>query len=68
MTKPATPPTIPPTRTGVGGDPLPPDPAPELDVDEGAEPVLLGPPAPPTLAPVLEEMLELLDTGGTEGV
>ena len=51
MAAPATPPTMPPTRTGVGGVLLPPEPPPELDVGEGAVavavlPLLPTPPAP----------------------
>jgi hypothetical protein len=54
---PATPPTMPPTRTGVGGTLPPPEPPPELDVGEGgvAVAVLEVPLAPPAPRPVLEE-------------
>lgn len=61
MAAPATPPTIPPTRTGVGGVLLPPEPPPELDVGEGAVPVLLVPPTPPATVPVLEALPDTED-------
>ncbi len=56
MAAPATPPTMPPTRTGVGGVLLPPEPDPELDVGEGAVEVAVLPllPMPPAPTPVLE--------------
>ena len=58
---PATPPTTPPTTAGVFVEFWPPDPAPELAVDDGAEPVLLGPPTPPAAPPVLDAKLDGLD-------
>lgn len=58
---PATPPTIPPTRTGVGGVLLPPDPLPELVVGEGAAAVLPEPPTPPAPMPELEGPPEFED-------
>lgn len=54
MVRPATPPTIPPTSTGVGGALLPPVPPFELDVGEGAVAVFPGPPTPPGTPSVLE--------------
>ena len=58
--RPATPPTTPPTTAGVDTVSPPPEPAPELWVDEGAEPVPLAPPKPPpppaTTPAVLEEL------------
>lgn len=63
--KPATPPTTPPTTARVSTVLPPPDPAPELAVEEGAEPVLPGPvlpPKPPTAPLVVgEEVLDALD-------
>jgi hypothetical protein len=56
ITKPATPPTIPPTSTGVGGALLFPEPLPELGVDVAAVPVF-EPPMPPAPTPVLEATL-----------
>ena len=53
MAKPATPPTIPPTRSCVGGALLPPEPPFELDEGAGVGavlPVLPFPPAPAALA------------------
>lgn len=53
---PATPPTMPPTRIGVGGALLPPEPPSKLDVGEGpvAVAVLPMPTTPPVPGPVLE--------------
>ena len=51
---PATPPTIPPARTDVGGVLLPPEPPPDVDVGEAPVAVLLAPPAPPAPPEVLE--------------
>ena len=61
IARPASPPTTPPTTVEVGGVLLPPDPAPELAVDEGAVPVGLPevPLMPPGRTPVLELVLEL---------
>ena len=55
IAKPATPPTIPPTRSCVGGAPLPLPLEPTFEFDEGVEvgavlPELLFPPAPAALA------------------
>ena len=58
---PATPPTTPPTTARVSTG-LPLDLAPELAVEEGGEPVLPEPPAPPTAPPVGgEEVLDAVD-------
>ena len=51
--KPATPPTIPPTSTGVGGALSFPEPLRELEVGVAAVPVL-EPPMPPAPAPLLD--------------
>lgn len=51
---PASPPTTPPTTAGVLTGLLPPDPAPEVAEDDGAEAVLLGPPILPAIPPVLD--------------
>ena len=61
--RPATPPTTPPTTVGVDGVLLPPDPVPELAVDDGAGPVGLpeAPPMPPGKIPILELVLVALD-------
>ena len=45
---------MPPARTEAGGELLPPEPAPELDVDVGAVEVPLVPPTPPAPTPVLD--------------
>ena len=58
IARPATPPTTPPTTAGVEGAPVSLEPAPEVAVDEGANPVPLiplEPPMPPPMtAPVLD--------------
>ena len=54
--KPATPPTIPPTSTGVGGALSFPEPFRELEVGAAAVPVL-EPPMPPAPAPVFDAAL-----------
>lgn len=64
IVNPATPPTTPPTTVGVDGALLPPDPVPELAVDDGAVPVELLPlpsPMPPGTPPVLEVVLAELE-------
>ncbi len=52
--KPASPPTTPPTTAGVFIELPPPEPAPEVAEDDGAEAVLLEPPMPPITPPVLD--------------
>ncbi len=68
MVKPATPPTTPPTTVGVDGALLPPDPVPELAVDEGVVPVglPLTPPMPPGTIPALEVVLVALEDDRAE--
>ena len=58
MARPARPPTTPPTTAGVEGAAPPPEPAPELAVDEGAEPVPLATPDPPTPPPIAAVVLD----------
>lgn len=56
--RPASPPTTPPTTAGVLIElPPPPEPAPELAEDDGAEAVLPAPPMPPTAPPMLDAEL-----------
>lgn len=57
--RPATPPTTPPTRTGVLGELLLPDPVPA--VEDGAAPALVAEPIPPAPMPGLFELLATLD-------
>lgn len=57
--RPATPPTTPPTRTGVLGELLLPDPVPA--VEDGAAPALVAEPIPPAPTPGLFELLATLD-------
>lgn len=59
--KPANPPTTPPTTAGVFTEFPPPDPAPKLTEDVGAEAVPLGPPMPPMMPPVLDAELDELE-------
>lgn len=55
--RPASPPTTPPTTAGVFIELPPPEPAPEVAEDDGAEAVLPEPPMPPTTPPVFDAEL-----------
>lgn len=61
MARPATPPTIPPTRSCVGGAPLPPAPPFELDEGEGVGAVLPELPLPPAPAALALDITDAND-------
>lgn len=61
MAKPATPPTIPPTRSCVGGAPLPPESPFELDEAVGVGAVVPELPLPPAPAALALDITEAID-------